>query len=79
MTLPVKNKFDATFPLTDSSGRPSQQFAQYMLKLDALVTALASGGLPTLVNASNDAAAAAKGVAVNNLYRNGSILMVRVV
>lgn len=37
--------------------------------------------LPTgkLVNAANDAAAAAAGVPVNGTYRNGSVLMVRVV
>lgn len=34
--------------------------------------------LPGLVNAANDAAAAAAGVAVNEVYRNGSVLMVRV-
>lgn len=34
--------------------------------------------LPTLVNAANDAAAKAAGVAVNNVYRNGSQLMIRV-
>ena len=32
----------------------------------------------SLVNASNDSAAATAGVAVNGLYRNGSILMIRV-
>lgn len=34
--------------------------------------------LTTLVNAVNDAAAAADGVAIGEMYRNGSILMVRV-
>jgi hypothetical protein len=34
--------------------------------------------LSTLVNASDDAAAALLGVAVGEMYRNGSILMVRV-
>jgi hypothetical protein len=32
----------------------------------------------TLVNAANDAAAAAAGVPINGTYRNGSVLMVRV-
>lgn len=36
------------------------------------------GMLPGLVNAANDAAAAAAGVAVNQIYRNGSQLMIRV-
>lgn len=34
---------------------------------------------PGLVNAANDAAAAAAGVVLNGAYRNGSVLMVRVV
>lgn len=34
--------------------------------------------LSTLVNAVDDIAAAADGVAVGQMYRNGSILMVRV-
>jgi hypothetical protein len=36
-------------------------------------------GLFALVNAANDAAAAAGGVAINTVYRNGSVLMFRVV
>ena len=32
-----------------------------------------------LVNAANDAAAQAAGVPINGMYRNGSVLMVRVV
>lgn len=35
-------------------------------------------GLKTLPNYANDAAAAAGGVAVGAMYRNGSVLMVRV-
>lgn len=34
--------------------------------------------IPGLVNAANDAAAATAGVPVNGLYRNGSVLMIRV-
>lgn len=45
-----------------------------------LVTALnAAGRTPTLVNAANDAAAAAAGVEVGENYRNGSVVMIRVV
>jgi hypothetical protein len=41
---------------------------------------MAAGNLPTpLFNAVNDAAAAAGGVSVGSIYRNGSQLMVRVV
>ena len=79
MSLPQKNKFDPNFPIVDQSGRPTQLFRDYMARLDALVAALAGGTAPALVNAANDAAAAAAGVQVGNLYRNGSVVMVRVV
>lgn len=79
MTLPSKTKFDPQFALTDSNGKASQSFRDYMTKLDALVTALAAGNAPTLVNAANDAAAAAAGVAVGNFYRNGTVVHMRVV
>jgi hypothetical protein len=62
-------------------GRPSQAFRQYMLTLDATVKALAANlnGAPAqLTNAANDAAAAAAGVAVGQLYRNGSVVQIRV-
>ena len=79
MTLPAKNKFDPQFAL-NAGGVPSQLFRDYMIKLDQLVTALATGNVPAnLVNAANDAAAAAGGVVVGQMYRNGSVLMVRVV
>lgn len=38
----------------------------------------AAPSLGTLVNAANDVAAAAGGVAIGSLYRNGSVLMIRV-
>lgn len=80
MTLPAKNPLQQGFAYTDpKTGQPTQVFAQYMQKMDALVTALAAGNLPTLVNAANDAAAAAAGVAVGKAYRNGSVVKVRVV
>lgn len=34
--------------------------------------------IPTMINAANDAAAAAAGVAIGQLYRNGSIVQIRV-
>ncbi|XUM21067.1 hypothetical protein ACRAVF_27275 [Bradyrhizobium oligotrophicum S58] len=79
MTLPVKNKFDPAFPLVDSQGRPTPLFRDYMVKLDALVTQLVTSGNTALTDAANDAAAAAAGVGVGQLYRNGSFIMVRVV
>ena len=79
MSLPQKSKFDPQFPIVGEGGRPSQWMRDYMAKLDALVAAMAAGNAPTLVNAANDAAAAAAGVRVGFLYRNGSVVQVRVV
>ncbi len=79
MSLPVKGKFDPSFPIVDNAGRPTQLFRDYMRSLDALVTAIATGMNVSLTNAANDGAAAAAGVNVGQLYRNGSIIMVRVV
>lgn len=80
MTLPQKNKFEPQLTLVDpATGKPTQVFRDYMAKLDALVAAMAGGNAPPLVNAANDAAAAAAGVAVGNLYRNGSVVQMRVV
>ncbi len=80
MTLPTKNRFDITISITEKGDKPSVIFRDYLSKLDALVVAMAAGGVPNnLVNAANDAAAALAGVQVGSMYRNGSILMVRVV
>jgi hypothetical protein len=79
VTLPVKKRFDPSFPIADKTGRPVQEFRDYISALDSLVAALAAGGAPTLVNAANDAAAAKAGVALNQIYRNGSALQVRFV
>ncbi len=78
MNLPSKTKFDPTFAIVDAQGHPTQLFRDYLVKLDALVTALATG-MNGLANAANDAAAAAAGVGVGQVYRNGSVIMVRVV
>jgi hypothetical protein len=72
----TKTKFNPSFPLVDKQGRPTILFAQYMAQLDAL--ALFGGSLNQLVNAANDGAAAAAGVAVGSAYRNGSVLQIRV-
>jgi glutamate mutase epsilon subunit len=68
----------ATVALVGPSGSGSIMFAQYLIALDATVRALAAGNVGTLVQAANDVAAAAAGVAVGSLYRNGSQLNVRV-
>ena len=46
------------------------------MKIDSIRVSL---DISLLVNAVNDAAASAAGVAVGELYRNGSVLMVRMV
>lgn len=79
MTLPAKNRFDPQYAIVDQNGRPTQLFRDYMRALDALVAAIASGNAPALVNAANDAAAAAAGVAIGQFYRNGSVVQMRVV
>lgn len=78
MSLPSKDPLaQPTIAYFFAQGQ--QPFAQYLPKLDALVTALAAGQAPNLKNAVNDAAAARADVAIGNLYRNGSVVMVRVV
>jgi hypothetical protein len=65
----------------DRDGSPSLSFRQYMLTVNALLTALAGNLLGTpvqLTNAANDAAAQAAGVAIGQLYRNGSVVQIRV-
>lgn len=68
----TRSKFNPQFPIADKGGNASQAFRDYMAELDR-------GDLPVLVDAVNDAAAAAAGVAIGRMYRNGSVLMVRVV
>jgi hypothetical protein len=87
LLLPAKNKFDPSLPIADAMAsicRPNQNFRDYLSKLDALVAAIVAAmvagqlPLPAFQNAANDAAAAAAGVQVGQMYRNGSVLMVRV-
>jgi hypothetical protein len=66
-------------PWVDTQGRPTQAFAQYITQTDALARLLAGGNIGTLANAANDAAASAAGVAVGALYRNGSVVQIRVI
>jgi hypothetical protein len=74
VSLPVKNRFDPSYDVTEKGDKPSQLFRDYMTKLDALVTAMAAGNLPilnlsTFVVAADDAAAAAAGVPIGGIYR----------
>lgn len=78
MTLPVKPPLSqAAISWLFAQGR--QDLAQYLTKVDALLAAIAAGNVGALTNATNDVAAQRAGVAVGQIYRNGSVLMVRVV
>lgn len=69
----------AATPIVDlRSGQPSVAMAQYFLMLDQLFRGL-TGGNAGLVNAANDAAAAAAGVQIGQLYRNGNAVQIRLV
>lgn len=79
------------FPWVDQAGKPVSSMAQYFAQLDRAirsffgdsnVTTAAQIPVPMigpLFNAANDAAAAAGGVPINGLYRNGSVVQIRVV
>lgn len=77
MSLPTKTSFDPASTLIDQSGHATQLFRDYMVKVDQFLNAIRNGNAPTLTNAANDAAAAAAGVAVGALYRNGSVVQQR--
>lgn len=74
-------------PFVDRYGLPLQAFYQWVATLDAAFRALAgassqtnTAGAPmlgSLVNAANDGAAAAAGVPINGLYRNGNAVQIR--
>ena len=65
--------------VTPQDGRLTVPTSQYLQALDALVRQLAAGQTGALVNAANDAAAAAAGVAIGQTYRSGNVLQVRIV
>ena len=58
------------------TGRPTDVFRDWVVAVDRIFR---GGLLGTLVSAANDAAAAAAGVPLNGLYRNGSAVQIRVV
>jgi hypothetical protein len=78
VTLPAKTKFDPGFAIADKDGKPTQQFRDYLTKLDLVISLLLTNSNASLTNAANDAAAALAGVQVGQLYRNGSVIQVRV-
>lgn len=68
-------------PWLQQNGLPAFIFLQYMLSLDTAFRALLSdfnGALiGPLTNATNDTNAAAAGVPINGLYRNGNAVQIR--
>ena len=56
---------------------PTTIFLLYMVSLDKVVRSLTSGVLGPLTQATNDKAAAAAGVPINGLYRNGNAVQIR--
>jgi hypothetical protein len=64
-------------PSKAASGQASSEFLQYMGLLDVIVRGLARGQIGPLFSAANDAAAAAGGVAIGGLYRNGNAVQIR--
>jgi hypothetical protein len=60
----------------DEEKRPSKDFYNWIRSLYDFMRRISTTNLQ---NAANDAAAAAAGVPVGGLYRNGSVLMIRVV
>ena len=73
----------------DPPGTPAVAFREYFLTLDLIVRGLSqffaaaifpsTSTPPGLVNAANDSAAAAAGVPHGGLYRNGNVVMIRIV
>ena len=60
------------------AGKPTQAFALWLAAAHALLSGLANGSnIGPLTNAANDAAAAAAGVPINGLYRNGNAVQIR--
>lgn len=58
---------------------PTELFANWAIQADALLRSVAAGNYVSLFNAVNDAAAAAGGVAIGQLYRNGNAVQIRLV
>lgn len=65
-------------PIVEADGTPTTAFQRLWATLTG-ASGAANRVTAPLGNHANDAAAAAAGVAVDSLYRNGSVVMVRVV
>jgi hypothetical protein len=62
--------------INPQSGQAEGPFRDWALAIDRIMRA---GQFGTLVNAVNDAAAAAAGVPLNGLYRTGNAVQIRLV
>lgn len=71
---------DPALPWSDpATGRPTPPFAEYMQGVARVVVLLNAGTVGPLVDAANDAAAAAAGVPVGGLYRTTNAVQIRLV
>jgi hypothetical protein len=77
MSLPTKAPFPQSTVIAWLNSIGQQIFGNYLRSLDAVVSALAGGAAPAMVQAANDAAAARAGVPVNGFYLNGNVVQVR--
>jgi hypothetical protein len=67
------------FPVVREVSENLDEIKYVASNMEAIVTVAEHfSGLASLPNHANDAAAASGGVTVGGLYRNGSVLMVRV-
>jgi hypothetical protein len=57
----------------------TQPWSEYLLSHDTTVRSLAAGVVGPLINAANDAAAAAAGVPLQGLYRTANAVQIRLV
>lgn len=76
-------KPDVQFVHTDAQAVGKLQLiaSQWVQAVQQFLTSFTNGGyinIGTLTNAANDGAAAAAGVPVGALYRNGSVVQIRV-
>jgi hypothetical protein len=79
-TAKIKPLPDPALPWSDTAtGRPTPPFAEYMQGVARALVLLNVGTVGPLVDAANDAAAAAAGVPINGLYANSGAVRIRLV
>jgi hypothetical protein len=79
LLVQLKPKPDRNQDWVGPDGRPTEAFNSFVQQMNILATMLNGNGGIVLTNAANDAAAAAANVPVGAFYRNGSVVMIRVV